>query len=430
MSTPSLPTGASVYTQGFGSASTNSLINIIKSTRAPASTDVRGPQGNLSLGQRWLNTTLSDVWTLAALATSAGVTTATWVQDSAGTGALNQLNGDTGSALPSSGAITIAGGAGVTTSATGSTVTIALSGGGVAIDSFVPDAGTNPVVPTSLGAVTMSGTANQITTTGGTNTLTWSLPSSITAPGSLTTTTALVSGTTIAAGTTITAPGDITTTAGNLVASNSLAGGIVSCQVTNSNNANASSNAQVQIAVGGSASGDPAITWQISGVGASTMTMGLDNSAADIFTLSNSSGLGSSNLLTIAQSTGNTIVAGSLTATSGAITATNGNLVLNTAGNKIVSTSVGTTTTAGANSFGSVTLVGGSATVSTTAVTASSLIFLSRLSIGATGANPVGILAVGTITASTSFVINAVTTAVANSNVATDVSVVAWMIVN
>lgn len=128
---------------------------------------------------------------------------------------------------------------------------------------------------------------------------------------------------------------------------------------------------------------------------------------------------------------GTSITAGTtLTATLGAITATNGNLVLGTAGNKIVSTSVGTTTAAGANSFGTVTLVNGTATVNTTAVTANSKIDLWRQSLGATGANPIGMLAVGTITAGTSFVIHACTTASSTTDVATDVSVVGWMLIN
>ncbi len=124
------------------------------------------------------------------------------------------------------------------------------------------------------------------------------------------------------------------------------------------------------------------------------------------------------------------VAPGSFTATSGAITATNGNVVLGTAGNKLVSTSVASTTTAGANSFGTVTLVNGSATVNTTAVTASSIIMLVRQSIGATGANPIGDLSVGTIVANTSFVINSAGTVTASTPVATDVSIVGWMIIN
>lgn len=113
-----------------------------------------------------------------------------------------------------------------------------------------------------------------------------------------------------------------------------------------------------------------------------------------------------------------------LTATSGAITATNGNLVLGTAGNKL---SIAT----GANaSVGTATLAGGTATVNTTAVTANSIILLTRQSIGATGAAALGHLTVGTVTAGTSFVINAVQAADATALQATDVSVVGYMIIN
>jgi hypothetical protein len=119
-----------------------------------------------------------------------------------------------------------------------------------------------------------------------------------------------------------------------------------------------------------------------------------------------------------------------ITATTGDITATAGNVVLTAEGTKINHTSVATTTAAGANSIGSVTLVAGTATVATTAVTANSLIKIWRQSIGATGAAATGNLSVGTITAGTSFVITAVQPADATAAQASDVSVVGWEIVN
>jgi hypothetical protein len=119
-----------------------------------------------------------------------------------------------------------------------------------------------------------------------------------------------------------------------------------------------------------------------------------------------------------------------LTATLGAITATNGNFVKGTAGNKDIYSSVASTTAAGANSAGTVTLVGGTATISTTAVTASSLIRLYRQGIGSTGTAALGIITRGTITAGASFVINAVQAADATALQASDVSVVFWEIVN
>lgn len=124
------------------------------------------------------------------------------------------------------------------------------------------------------------------------------------------------------------------------------------------------------------------------------------------------------------------VVGTSIAATLGNITATNGNFVKGTAGNKDVYTSVATTTTAGANSAGTVTLVGGTATVSTTAVTASSKIRWARQSIGATGAAALGMISIGTITAGASFVINAVQAANATALQASDVSVIWWEIVN
>ena len=119
-----------------------------------------------------------------------------------------------------------------------------------------------------------------------------------------------------------------------------------------------------------------------------------------------------------------------VTATLGNITATNGNIVKGTAGNKDIYTSVASTTTAGANSAGKVTLVGGTATISTTAVTAASIIRLTRQGVGATGANPLGMLSVGTISAGASFVINAWSATDATALAATDVSSIGWEIVN
>jgi len=119
-----------------------------------------------------------------------------------------------------------------------------------------------------------------------------------------------------------------------------------------------------------------------------------------------------------------------VTATLGNITATNGNIVRGTAGNKDVYTSVATTTAAGANSAGTVTLVAGEAIIATTAVTANSQIRLYRQGVGATGAAALGILSILTRTAGTSFTIRAVEPADATAAQAADVSVVGWEIVN
>jgi hypothetical protein len=162
-----------------------------------------------------------------------------------------------------------------------------------------------------------------------------------------------------------------------------------------------------------------------------------DSGGAEVPLAGNFNLLGSNNQITVTGTANqekfsipSTFIApGSIAAAAGNITATNGNVVLGTAGNKLVSTSVGTTTAAGANSIGSVTLVAGTATVATTAVTANSLIVVWRQSIGAT-TGALGMISVGPIVAATSFVINAALTATATSLATTDVSVVGYIILN
>jgi len=147
-------------------------------------------------------------------------------------------------------------------------------------------------------------------------------------------------------------------------------------------------------------------------------------------------GTGGTGAVNIGNATGNTAVTGSLTAstsltaTLGNITATNGNLVLVAAGNKITRSSVATTSAAGANSMGSVVLVGGTVSISTTAVTTNSLITIWRQSVGATGAAALGELSVGSIFNGASFLINSWTPANATVLQASDVSLIGWEITN
>lgn len=114
------------------------------------------------------------------------------------------------------------------------------------------------------------------------------------------------------------------------------------------------------------------------------------------------------------QAPGSVTAATSLTATLGAITATNGNLVLGTAGNKL---SIAT----GANaSVGTATLAAGTVTVSTTAVSASSKIFVTVGTLGTVVAPQA--MYVDAIVAGASFDIT--------SADATDTSEVNWFIIN
>lgn len=342
--------------------------------RPPTSADKAYVKGTL-----WLDTLASTAWMWPG--------SGNWIALGSGTtGAIVTLTGNSGGAIsPVAGNISILGGAGVTVVGTAGTLTISLTGGSTAMDSFVPDAGTNPVVPTALGAVTMAGTANQITTTGGLNTLTFSVPATFIAPGSIASTTTLTAGSSLAVTTSATVGTTLGVTGLTTLAAHTAVG-----------------------------------TALINASGAAATTIGTGGTGA----------------VNIGNTTGNTAVTGSLTAstsltaTLGNITATNGNHVFGTAGNKIISTSVATTLAAGANSFGTVTLSGGTIVVSTTSVTASSIIMLTRQTVGATGAAALGMLSVGTIVAGTSFVINAWQTANATALATTDVSNIGWMIIN
>lgn len=115
-------------------------------------------------------------------------------------------------------------------------------------------------------------------------------------------------------------------------------------------------------------------------------------------------------------SAGTTVTAGTgVTATTGNLTATNGNLALSTAGNKI---SIAT----GANSSLGVSgaMTAGTITISTTAVTANSLIFVQPAVLGTVTVPQA--LYVSAISAGTSFTVT--------SADATDTSTVQWWLIN
>ena len=189
--------------------------------------------------------------------------------------------------------------------------------GGTSAGTFSGLTGDNSGTATPNPAIIVAGTANQITTSGASHTLTLSLPSAITAPGSLTTTTTLASGTTLTAGSSMSATTSIT--AGT-----------------------------------------------------------------------------------------------TLTATLGNITATNGNLNLAHTGNKLLIHA----STSASDAIGTATLVAGSVVVSTTAVTSSSIIFLTRNTAGGS----LGNLTYGSIVNGTSFTIT--------SSSGSDTSTVNYLIIN
>jgi hypothetical protein len=174
--------------------------------------------------------------------------------------------------------------------------------------------------------------------------------------------------------------GGILVSGGDIINSHSNAGTDVTIEVTNSDNTNGASRAGVEIATGGASGGDPYLSFQISGVAPSTMTMGLDNSASDLFVISNSTAVGTSNALTLSQA-GALTASTSITATLGNITATNGNVALGTAGNKLV---IATGANASVGTSSAMSGTPGAVTVATTASSGTALIFFSRNVTGGT----------------------------------------------
>ena len=408
------PPGSVLYAQSIGSRPENVEVPVIQ-TRAPASTDKNYP-----VGKMWVDSSDNSVYVLSSFSSSSGVTSATWASLGSEAGVLESLTADDAViALPTAGTIILSG----TTNQIDTAGTASPGEVGFSLSSTLIAPGSLEVTGLLTGdagaTIDSAGTAINIGTdvSGDAVNVGTSGARAVTIGSTLTT-----AATVIQAGS-----GDLNITADNTIQSVGNAAGDVTNQLTNSDNTDPASNASYQVAVGGTAAGDPYIDFLVSGAG--HFAMGIDNSDSDNFVLAASGALGTSNALTVS-SAGDVVATGAVTATLGALTATDGNLVFGSAGNKIVSTDFASTIAAGASSFGSITLIGGTITISTTAMSAGSGVILSRQSVGSTGANDLGILSVGAIVADTSFVINSWTVTDATALQTDDVSVVAWMIFN
>lgn len=383
--------GANVYTQGFGSRPENVEVPTIQ-PRAPSTTDTQWP-----LGKRWIDTVANTEYSLTSFSSALGVVSANWALLGSTAGALNTLSDDSSTLVtPSAGNIQLAGTPDqIATTAGSSEITFSLIGP------------YTPATYTAHGVLLGEGTSSIVATSAGTNGQV--LIGSTGADPAFSTITS--------SGSTLTLTGGAHTLNIDVTAPLNVAhggtGAITLTGVLTGNGTSAvTANAVTQhgVLIGGAANAVSSLA-----VAATGTVLAGSTGADPAFTGS--------------PSVSGSVTAGTgVTATLGNITATNGNLVLGTAGNKLVSTSVGTTTVAGANSIGSVTLVSGTATVATTAVTASSLIITWRQSVGASTA--LGELTVGTISAGVNFVINAATQGTPGTPLATDASVVGWMIIN
>jgi hypothetical protein len=167
---------------------------------------------NYSLGDFWINSETETVFMLlsvAATESSSGYQIANWVEITTSAGTLTQLDGDTGSATPTDGEITIAGGSNITTSATASTVTVSLDNS-IAVSG---DISANTGIVTAQGVVA--------TSLGITSTSTISASGLISSSaGNITANQALQAGTTVTAGTDVIA-------LGNALISDNLTAGLV-----------------------------------------------------------------------------------------------------------------------------------------------------------------------------------------------------------
>jgi hypothetical protein len=113
-----VPQGASLYTQGFGSRPEDVEIPHYD-TRSPAPTDVGFP-----LGKSWINTASNLVFILTSFSSSLGAVSATWLNLGTSSSDVTGLSGNTGVATPTAGIIAIVGSGLVSVAAAGSTLTI------------------------------------------------------------------------------------------------------------------------------------------------------------------------------------------------------------------------------------------------------------------------------------------------------------------
>lgn len=339
--------GSNNYTAGFGLSPENVQVPHID-VRAPGVNDILYP-----VGKRWINQGVGE-YSLLNLTASAGKTTANWsLLGTTGGGALNTLTGDSGGAIsPSSNNITLAGTASqITTIGSGSTITFSLIG---------------PYTPstyTAHGVLIGEGTSSIVATTAGTN-------------GQL------LIGSTGAdpAFATLTSTGSTITVTGG------------------AHSLNIDVTAPLNVAHGGT--GATTLTGVLTGNGTSAVTAnavtqhgvllgGASNAVSSLAVASTGQTLmgstGADPAFTGSPSFSGSVTAGTtITATLGAITATNGNVVLNTAGNKIV---IATGSNASVGTSGAMSGTPGAVTVATTACSATAKIFYSRATTGGTPGN-------------------------------------------
>jgi hypothetical protein len=393
--------GAAVYTQSFGTRPENVEVPVI-STVAPNVNNYKYP-----IGKRWIDTVTNTEYVFTSLSTIGGVASATWTLLGAAAGALNTLSdGSSTLVTPSAGNIQIAGTPSqIATTAGSSEITLSLIG---------------PYTPASYtahGVLIGEGASSVVATTPGTTGQ--ALMGNTGADPAFTGSPSFSGSVTAATGLTVTAGGAGITGTTNI----NTTGAAVTSIGTGGTGAVDIGNATGNTAVTGSLTASTGLTATTGGLTASaggaaitgTTTINTTGAAAT------SIGTGGTGAVNIGNNTGNTNITGTAiaslgyVATLGGFATTNGGLTLNTAGNKI---SIAT----GANaSIGtSAAMTAGTITISSTAVSATSIIFLTCN----TPSGTQGFLSAPAASrvANTSFVIN--------SSSALDTSTVNWWIIN
>jgi hypothetical protein len=355
--------GANLYTQGFGSRPESVEVPHIEN-RAPSASDYNYP-----IGKRWIDRDVAS-YELIGISTSNGITAANWNLLASDTGPLDTLTGDSGGAIsPTAGNITLAGTGGqIATAGGGSTITFSLTGpytpSTYTAHGVLLGEGASPIVATAAGTngqlligstgadpafSTVTSSGGTITVTGGAHTLNLDLAAPVTVPNGGTGATTLTG--------VLTGNGTGAVTANAVTNHGVVVGG--------------ASNAVGSTAVGatgtllaGVTGADPAFTGSPSVSGTVTAGTGITSTTGNIVATAGAVNAGTS-----------------ITATLGAITATNGNLVMGTAGNKII---VPTGANASAGTSGAMSGTPGAVTVATTACSDTAKVFYARNVTGGT----------------------------------------------
>jgi hypothetical protein len=402
--------GANLYTQGFGSRPEDVEVPHLEA-RPPSASDTNYP-----IGKRWMDTSTGSEYSLGNITITNGITSANWGFLGSSSGDLNSLTTEDAFVVdPSAGTINLVGTGSTTTSGSGNTATVALTGltnhnvligAGTATITKVAPSATSGVALVSTGAAADPAFGTVVVAGGGTGLTTLTAHQLYVGNGTSAPNT-VVNGTTGQVLTAVTGADptfqnpaassiSITGDSGGALTGNAFTftGGTSGLTFAGAGSTETLGGTLV-VANGGT--GATTLTGVLTGNGTSTVTAnavtqhgvvlgGASNAVSSLAVAATGTVLAGSTGADPAF-TGSPSVSGSLTAattitaTLGAITATNGNLVMGTAGNKII---VPTGANASAGTSGNMSGTPGAVTVATTASSGTAKVFYCRNVTGGT----------------------------------------------